>query len=56
MTKLIKDMYYLLKEEDPNLATKDLVAKSAFAEMDADQDRNPHLKSRHIFYIKTVFS
>ena len=38
MTKLIKDMYGLLKEEDPNLAARDLVAKSAFAEMDADQD------------------
>ena len=38
MTKLIKDMYCLLKEEDPNLAAKDLVAKSAFTEMDADQD------------------
>jgi Ca2+-binding EF-hand superfamily protein len=38
MTKLIKDMYRLLKEEDPNLASKDLVARSAFAEMDADQD------------------
>ena len=38
MTKLIKDMYGLLKEEDPNLAARDLVAKSAFAEMDEDQD------------------
>ena len=38
MTNVIKDMYGLLKEEDPNLAAKDLVAKSAFAEMDADQD------------------
>jgi len=38
MTKLIKDMYGLLKEEDPNLAAKDLVAKTAFAEMDKDQD------------------
>ena len=38
MTLLIKDMYGLLKEEDPNLAAKDLVAKSAFAEMDKDQD------------------
>merc|ERR1711936_1113312 len=38
MTKLIKDMYGLLKTEDPNIATKDLVAKSAFAEMDKDQD------------------
>merc|ERR1739846_169694 len=38
MTKLIKDMYGLLKEEDPSLAAKELVAKSAFAEMDKDQD------------------
>jgi len=38
MTKLIKDMYGLLKSEDPNLAAKDLVSKSAFAEMDKDQD------------------
>ena len=36
MLKLIKDMYSLLKEEDPNLAAKDLVAKSAFAETEAD--------------------
>ena len=38
MTKLIKDMYGLLKSEDPDLAAKDLVSKSAFAEMDKDQD------------------
>merc|ERR1712002_32779 len=38
MTKLIKDMYGLLKEEDPNLAAKDFVAKTAFAEMDENQD------------------
>merc|ERR1711936_427483 len=38
MTKLIKDMYGLLKDEDPNLAAKDLVAKTAFAEMDKDMD------------------
>ena len=38
MTKLIKDMYDLLKEEDPNLPARDLVAKSVFAEMDADKD------------------
>jgi len=38
MTKLIKDMYGLLKSEDPNLAAKDLIAKSAFAEMDKDED------------------
>ena len=38
MTKLIKDMHGLLKEEDPNLPARDLVAKSLFAEMDADKD------------------
>merc|ERR1712098_243914 len=30
MTKLIKDMYGLLKEEDPELAARELVTKSAF--------------------------
>ena len=38
MTRLIKDMYGLLKTEDPNVATKDFIAKSAFAEMDKDED------------------
>merc|ERR1711936_536134 len=38
MAKLIKDMYSLLKEEDRNLAARDLVAKSAFAEMDKNED------------------
>ena len=38
MTKLIKDMYGLLQAADPKLAARDLVAKSAFAEMDKDQD------------------
>ena len=38
MTKLIKDMYGLLKEEDPELAARELVTKSAFAEMDSNQD------------------
>merc|ERR1711887_99557 len=38
MTTLIKDMYGLLKEEDPNIAAKDLVAKTAFAEMDKNMD------------------
>ena len=28
----------MLKTEDPNIATKDFVAKTAFAEMDEDQD------------------
>ena len=38
MNKLIKDMYGLLKSEDPNIAAKKLVAKTAFAEMDKDKD------------------
>jgi Ca2+-binding EF-hand superfamily protein len=38
MKKLIKDMYGLLKSEDPNIAAKKLVAKTAFAEMDKDKD------------------
>ena len=38
MNKLIKDMYGLLKTEDPNIAAKKLVAKTAFAEMDKDKD------------------
>jgi len=38
LTRLIKDMYGLLKTEDPNIAAKDLIAKSAFAEMDTDED------------------
>ena len=28
----------MLKSEDPNVATKDFVAKTAFAEMDENQD------------------
>ena len=38
LTRLIKDMYGLLKAEDPNVAAKDMIAKSAFAEMDKDED------------------
>jgi len=38
MKRLIKDMYGMLKSEDPNVATKDFVAKTAFAEMDENQD------------------
>merc|ERR1712215_667864 len=38
LTRLIKDMYGLLKTDDPNIAAKDLIAKSAFAEMDKDED------------------
>ena len=38
MNKLIKDMYGLLKTEDPNVAAKDMIAKTAFAEMDKNKD------------------
>ena len=38
LTRLIKDMYGLLKTEDTNVAAKDFIAKSAFAEMDKDED------------------
>merc|ERR1712183_536306 len=44
MNKLIKDMYDLLKTKDPkvmkdpNLPAKELIAKTAFAEMDNDHD------------------
>merc|ERR1739838_1038026 len=36
MTRLIKDMYGLLQKDSPDLAAKDLIAKTAFAEMDQD--------------------
>jgi len=38
MVKLITDMYGMLKKEDPNILAKELVAKNAFLEMDANQD------------------
>merc|ERR1712114_14844 len=38
MSRLIKDMYGLIKAEDPEAQSKELIAKSAFAEMDADGD------------------
>eukprot|EP00092_Neocalanus_flemingeri_P035967 GFUD01039161.1.p1 GENE.GFUD01039161.1~~GFUD01039161.1.p1 ORF type:complete len:195 (-),score=62.79 GFUD01039161.1:30-614(-) len=38
MARLIKDMYGLLKTEDPKIAAKDMIAKSAFAEMDQNMD------------------
>ena len=31
-------MYGLLKTEDPSIAAKDMIAKSAFAEMDKNED------------------
>merc|ERR1712048_1356872 len=38
MKRLVKDMYGLLKAEDPNLAADKMIAKSAFAEMDKNED------------------
>ena len=38
MKRLVKDMYGLIKAEDPEAKSKDLIAKSAFAEMDQDGD------------------
>lgn len=38
MQRLVKDMYGLLKTEDPTIAAKDMIAKSAFAEMDKNDD------------------
>merc|ERR1712098_665772 len=38
MSRLVKDMYGLLKKDDPNISAADLIAKSAFAEMDKDGD------------------
>ena len=38
MGRLIKDMYCLLKTEDPNIAAKNVIAKKAFAEMDKNKD------------------
>merc|ERR1711973_990935 len=38
MTRLVKDMYCLLNNENAEQASKDLIAKSAFAEMDKDED------------------
>merc|ERR1711936_776800 len=38
MNKIIKDMYGLLKNDDPNIGAKNTIAKSAFAEMDKNKD------------------
>merc|ERR1711875_202546 len=38
MKRLVKDMYGLLKADDPELASQEMIAKSSFAEMDADGD------------------
>jgi Ca2+-binding EF-hand superfamily protein len=38
MKRLIKDMYGLIKADDPEVQSEALLAKSAFTEMDADGD------------------
>merc|ERR1712212_544668 len=38
MKRLVKDMYGLLKAEDANVAADKMIAKSAFAEMDKNED------------------
>ena len=38
MKKLVKDMYGLLKIDNPNVASEALIAKTAHAEMDKDMD------------------
>ena len=38
MERLVKDMYSLLKKEDATIAAKDMISKSAFAEMDKNED------------------
>jgi len=38
MKRLIKDMYGLIKADDPEAASEEMIAKSAFAEMDKDAD------------------
>jgi len=38
MARLIKDMYGLIKSENPEDATKEFISASAFAEMDKDED------------------
>merc|ERR1712228_161809 len=38
LSRLIKDMYQLLAEENTEKASKDMIAKSAFKEMDKDDD------------------
>ena len=44
MSRLVKDMYGLLKREDPNVSAAELIAKSAFAEMDENEDGKISLK------------
>merc|ERR1711862_484796 len=44
MLRLVKDMYGLLKKEDPNVSAAELIVKSAFAEMDENGDGKISLK------------
>merc|ERR1711872_308102 len=38
MKRLVKDMYGLIKADDPEAESQDLIAKNAVAEMDEDGD------------------
>ena len=38
MKRLVKDLYGLLKHNDPTPASEDFIATTAFAEMDSDRD------------------
>ena len=38
LSRLVKDMYGLLKTDNPDIATEDNIAKAAFEEMDKDND------------------
>eukprot|EP00092_Neocalanus_flemingeri_P091867 GFUD01116556.1.p1 GENE.GFUD01116556.1~~GFUD01116556.1.p1 ORF type:complete len:195 (-),score=73.47 GFUD01116556.1:144-728(-) len=38
LTRLVKDMYGMIKSESPEMESKEMVAKSVFAEMDKDTD------------------
>jgi len=38
LQRLVKDMYGLINKDNPEKATRDMIAKSAFAEMDKDAD------------------
>ena len=38
MSRLVKDMYGLLKSDNPDIAADDIIAKAVFEEMDKDND------------------
>lgn len=38
LTRLVKDMYGMIQSDSPDTASKEMIAKSAFAEMDKDVD------------------